>query len=120
MAYELHIRPRNYDHEAPETHLTFKSFEKAVGIVKNCRMREGFPPARGPQAEVRFPEYRQWWFWVHPEEWIPVFWFSSGAIDFKAGISAEESSDPVRFVAAELATHLECRIEGDDGEFYVW
>ena len=67
-------------------------------------------PSRAGDAEVYFAD---------ESAWIRVYSWFEGAVSFKPSERFDDINDPVRKISLMLASYLQARIIGDDGEFYT-
>ena len=124
MAYTLHI-----ERQRP---ITPQDVNEAVGLIANLRMNTGDSVLKNPDTDeeilipvgeggisVLFKSGGFLGFGVK-ETWHHVFYLSQGSIKFIAFQGLEDPNNPVRIAASELATALEARIRGDQGEPYNW
>jgi hypothetical protein len=128
MGYSIHIQRGNengesYDDDGSIVNpISLSEWKAAVEKTPGVRLASGDwvivnphtgatirVPNKGGDAEVYFPI---------ESEWIRVYSWSGGAIEFRGLPSFEHSDDPLRIATYLLATALDARIVGDDGEFY--
>lgn len=118
MAYFLRIEREMKNGEARP--ITLSEWKKAVDLVEGVRMSEGDAALlnpltketvvlhnRGGDAELFRPDCNRW---------LRVLWWTpDGIVRFPA---PETEGDPLLTTARSLATELDARIVGQDGEIY--
>ena len=128
VAYSIHIARvddfgESFDADDNRTNpISLEDWEQVVAATSGVRLTSADVvitnphtgeiitiPCKAGDAEVYF---------VDNSEWIRVYSWLDGAISFRPSEGFEEVNDPLRDLTRILASALQARIIGDEGEFY--
>ncbi|MDQ8183921.1 hypothetical protein [Pelagicoccus sp. SDUM812005] len=124
MGYNLHIERPN------EVEITDSEWESAIESIPTLRLATsdviGQNPNDGLSITIKkkdldvelLYETKGFLGSGKKKEWIYTFSFDGGTATFSPPVDVESKEDPVMIAARQLATKLEAKIVGDEGEEY--
>lgn len=122
MAYSIHIERQN---EAGQREpIEIVAWTEAVIATNGVRLANGDVSASNPVTHESVVIKREGanadLYDDQLNAWLPVFrWTNRGSVSFDASPDFDDATSRLRAIAGELASKLEARLVGDEGEFYL-
>ena len=128
MAYSIHIARVNELGESFDENdnrinpISLAEWEHVVAATSGVRLTSADLVTTNPRTGevIRIPGRPgdAGVYSVDNSAWIRVYSWFDGAISFRPSVGFEEVNDPLRNITRMLASSLQARIIGDEGEFY--